>query len=273
MLSADMWERAGDLVSALGTSDFGPKFLDVFGDALEAEHCTVFAFAGSSAPSAVLAEARNAGDRLRVRSLACAFASGEFAHDPNVGRLRHLDDGLAVYTLAPDELPDQLFRRRFYDDPRIVDELVTLAHTPRWQLYLSFYRTDPGCRFRATGVDAFRACAPFAVQLLEKHVECATLRSHSVQPQHEPLHRASREQLFGQLREALLASGYRLTPREAEVCTAIALGYTVAGTGLRLRISSHTVATHRKRAYAKLGISSQNELFARYVDTLRAAVA
>lgn len=268
-----MWERTGDLVAALGTSDFGPKFLDVFGEVLEAEHCTVFAFAGSSAPFAVLAEARSASDRIRVRNLACAFASGEFEHDPNVGRLRRLDDGLAVYTLTPDELPDQLFRRRFYDDPRIVDELVTLAHTSRWRLYLSFYRTDPGCRFRATGVDAFRACARFTVQLLEKHVECATLRSLSAQPRPDPLHCASREQLFGKLRGALLASGHWLTPREAEVCTAIALGYTVAGAGLRLRISANTVATHRKRAYAKLGISSQNELFARYVDTLRTWIA
>jgi DNA-binding CsgD family transcriptional regulator len=28
------------------------------------------------------------------------------------------------------------------------------------------------------------------------------------------------------------------------------------------------VATHRKRAYSKLGIGSQNELFARYFDSL-----
>jgi DNA-binding NarL/FixJ family response regulator len=46
------------------------------------------------------------------------------------------------------------------------------------------------------------------------------------------------------------------------------LGYTVLGMSLNMRISVNTVATHRKRAYTKLRISSQNELFARYFDTV-----
>jgi len=62
-----------------------------------------------------------------------------------------------------------------------------------------------------------------------------------------------------------------LTQREADVCAAIALGYTTVGIGLNLGISVNTVATHRKRAYAKLGISCQNELFARYFDSLGGA--
>jgi DNA-binding CsgD family transcriptional regulator len=52
-----------------------------------------------------------------------------------------------------------------------------------------------------------------------------------------------------------------LTRREAEVCTGIVLGYTILGLSMNLGISVNTVATHRKRAYAKLRISSQNELF------------
>jgi DNA-binding CsgD family transcriptional regulator len=76
------------------------------------------------------------------------------------------------------------------------------------------------------------------------------------------------ERVYRTVCDALLNSGHGLTPREAEVCASIVLGSRISGTSRRLNISTHTVATHRKRAYSKLGIGSQNELFARYFDTL-----
>ena len=81
---------------------------------------------------------------------------------------------------------------------------------------------------------------------------------------------ADREQIYQSVCEVLFNSGHGLTRREAEVCASIVLGRKVAGTSRKLNISAHTVATHRKRAYSKLGIGSQNELFARYFDSLQA---
>jgi DNA-binding CsgD family transcriptional regulator len=40
-------------------------------------------------------------------------------------------------------------------------------------------------------------------------------------------------------------------------------GLTSAGIALDLRISLNTVLTYRKRAYGRLGVSSQAELFSR----------
>jgi LuxR family transcriptional regulator, activator of tox operons len=51
-----------------------------------------------------------------------------------------------------------------------------------------------------------------------------------------------------------------LPPREAEVCGAIASGMTSEAIALTLGISVNTVLTYRKRAYMRLGVSSQNEL-------------
>ena len=48
--------------------------------------------------------------------------------------------------------------------------------------------------------------------------------------------------------------------RETEVCAAITLGMTSEAIALNLGISVNTVLTYRKRAYARLGISCQNEL-------------
>jgi DNA-binding CsgD family transcriptional regulator len=51
-------------------------------------------------------------------------------------------------------------------------------------------------------------------------------------------------------------SDVRLTEREAEVLRLIARGYTYAEAALRLGLSPHTVASHIKKAYRKLGVHS-----------------
>jgi DNA-binding CsgD family transcriptional regulator len=93
-------------------------------------------------------------------------------------------------------------------------------------------------------------------------VPCAPRDEVTRQPDWERVYRA--------VCDVFVNSGHGLTPREAQVCACIVLGNKVTGTSRRLGISTHTVATHRKRAYSKLGIGSQNELFARYFDSLRA---
>lgn len=62
-------------------------------------------------------------------------------------------------------------------------------------------------------------------------------------------------------RERLRTVAPLLSPRELEVCIRIMLGVTSEGIGIDLGISRNTVLTYRKRAYARLNISSQNQLF------------
>ena len=60
----------------------------------------------------------------------------------------------------------------------------------------------------------------------------------------------------------------RLTAREAEVCERILIGYTSTGISLDLDIKPSSVNTYRRRAYEKLGIATQNELFALCLEAL-----
>ena len=52
-----------------------------------------------------------------------------------------------------------------------------------------------------------------------------------------------------------------LTPREREVCCRILSGLSSEAISQELGISLHSTLTYRKRAYQRLGISSQGELF------------
>lgn len=58
-----------------------------------------------------------------------------------------------------------------------------------------------------------------------------------------------------------------LTNREQSVCVGILTGHTTEAIALHLGISINSVLTFRRRAYQKLGISSQNELFMRVLET------
>jgi DNA-binding CsgD family transcriptional regulator len=55
--------------------------------------------------------------------------------------------------------------------------------------------------------------------------------------------------------------GDRLSNRETAVCAHIIAGHSTESIALNLGVSPHSIATYRQRAYAKLNISSQNELF------------
>jgi DNA-binding CsgD family transcriptional regulator len=64
--------------------------------------------------------------------------------------------------------------------------------------------------------------------------------------------------------EALFASREplaSLTAREKEVCLRILSGYSSETIAADLGIGLNSAFTYRKRAYQKLGIASQNELF------------
>ena len=61
-------------------------------------------------------------------------------------------------------------------------------------------------------------------------------------------------------RARLAAVAPSLSARERDVCALIASGLTSEGIALELGVGINTVLTYRKRAYARLGISSQNEL-------------
>jgi DNA-binding CsgD family transcriptional regulator len=53
-------------------------------------------------------------------------------------------------------------------------------------------------------------------------------------------------------------SAVRLTARETEVLRLIARGYTYARAAQRLGLSPHTVASHIKKLYSKLGVHSSS---------------
>lgn len=59
-----------------------------------------------------------------------------------------------------------------------------------------------------------------------------------------------------------------LTKREREVCHLLLRGHSAKSSARELAISPETIRMHRKNLYTKLGIGSQAELFALFIDWL-----
>nr|WP_174822800.1 helix-turn-helix transcriptional regulator [Ruegeria lacuscaerulensis] len=58
-----------------------------------------------------------------------------------------------------------------------------------------------------------------------------------------------------------------LTAREAEIVQMVLKGHSSLSISLELQITISTVKSHRRNAYAKLGVSTQSQLFRAYVDS------
>lgn len=261
------------LVGEIGTNDFDQQFYDLSREILNVNQCTVFRFTTGEQPECLLAEANHSQYRSLIRGIAQDFAREGYQRDPNLigpGSMIPSGNRLIVRCVSPSHVRDVAFRKRFYDEALVRQELAMIASINGQTLYCSFFRSEEQKDFASEDAQQLQVLGNFLIQTLGKHAEIVGMRQGQQPQRPEPatLCPERRERMYQELRATLLKAPGGLTQREAEICASIALGYTTLGISLKLGISINTVATHRKRAYAKLGISSQNELFARYFDSM-----
>lgn len=104
---------------------------------------------------------------------------------------------------------------------------------------------EPGRRFLMDHADLLAS-------VVERHFElCPPVAGHSLAGWTERLR--------------ALPNGKQLSVREALVCAHILQGGSNEAIGVQLGISRHSVVTYRRRAYAKLNINSQTDLFANLI--------
>jgi DNA-binding CsgD family transcriptional regulator len=256
MASRNLLEPVGDMVALLGSRAFGSGFFHIVNDMIGIDHCTVFISRGDG-PRTLVAEAQSEPTADRVRSLAKSYVRSGYHSDP-VWETCKSRRNCEAFILSPPELADDRYRQEFYIKPNIKHELALTTAIADDRIYAGFYRENGKEDFSADSVDIMRQCGRAIMQVLQKQGE---LSQEMEPPRAQPI---SQKALLDRVRTAIVADNNSLTAREAEICASIVLGYTVLGISLNLGISINTVATHRKRAYAKLRVSSQNELFARY---------
>ena len=185
-------------------------------------------------------------DRRRV--FVSEYIEGPYLLDPFCqAAIRPVAEGLyRLRDFAPDRFYQGEYFRNYYMRTEIAEEIGFFAHMPDdCQIVLSLMRQE-----KTFSLGEFRRLAALAPLV------CALMRQHWAG--------LSRE---FEARNVTAAPPRldRLTGREREIVSYILKGHSAEATAAALGIASGTVRIHRRNIYAKLGISSQRELFARYL--------
>ena len=231
------------LIDALGSPAFVPSLFSAMRGIVGCEHVTAFAWPEGGAPR--LLYAADAGGVGAARAAASRYLSGYWPDDP-ANRMASAtlgDNGLALRLLATD-LPTGGYRRECYTTLGLVDRFSVLRCAGLGQVRMNFYRARTAGRFSDDDMDRIIEAAP---------VLLALLMQNEPPPAALPTAAAAMD---ARLRQACPV----MSMRERQVCVGIGRGLTSEAISLDLGIALNSVLTYRKRAYAKLGISSQNEL-------------
>lgn len=178
----------------------------------------------------------------------------------------HIEPGLyRLRDVAPDRFYHSEYYRSYYRRTGLAEEIGFLASLPRdMMLVISLMRAGTGTPFSERDMGKLRRVEPLVHASSGKLWRLIThLRPDLTED--KPAEQAMDLQLssaFENFGEGVL------TRREREVVRMVLRGHSSESIGRRFGITTGTVKIHRKNIYAKLGISSQSELFSHFISYL-----
>lgn len=242
------------LVAAIGQADatsFASEVLNTLGAAAKISQCTIFAYEFGNRPRTVSVADRRGGRFLR--DVADVYSKLYYVLDGNQGIVTATHAArpgapMVIHQQTSADISHEGYRAACYSDPNVCDRLSLLLQ-PADHIWLSvnLYRDSTHANFQPQEIALVEALAPL-IGHAAKH--------------HYALHGQS-QQGIPQLMLARLRSACPTLPkRELDVLRGVLEGSSAAEIGEVLGIKPASVVTYQKRAYQRLGVSSQRQLFA-----------
>ena len=248
------------IIDALGERRFETELLSFLHAIGGADHCAIFRV-GPDDLSEVASASLDGSDTAHQQ--ANLYLGGQFwRRDPAIQAARHvIPEGRAsIVRMQVDEIRDAEFRDAIYRRKRIKERVLICGRRGDASFGLSILRSESHGPFGAPDLQRLTSASEILMSLLRKH---AALRRE------EPNVAASLRSV--DMIEAVLADATpRLSKRELQVCARLLGGLAASAIARDLGIGDESVATYRKRAYHRLGITSKHELMLWYLDLWRA---
>jgi DNA-binding CsgD family transcriptional regulator len=254
-------EALPQVADAIGTGSFARRLIDALRLVLPFDWWMVMVYHPQANPD-MLDE--NFTGSWRERGLT-TYVGAFFVLDPFYIMSRSLDhpEVCRLGDIAPDGFLESEYHRAHYATGRIGDEVGFLwPLEPGITFAVSLERSQNGVAFSADDVRHLETVQPLLYALARKHWAASHPRSVGVVPLE-----------LGRLVQEAAAEFGRdaLTPRECEVVKLVLRGYSTKSVSQSLGISPGTVKVHRENIYAKLGVSSQAELFNLFIASVSTA--
>ena len=252
--------RATRLVAAIGEEDanaFAAEVLKTLGDVVPISQCTVFAYEFGNRPRTV-SVADHRGGRF-LRDVAETYARLFYALDGNqkiISATSHERPGtILLHQQTSEDIVHAGYRAACYQMPNVCDRIALLLQ-PAENIWLSvnLYRDRDRGLILPGELEQIEALAPVLAHASRHHYALAGQHQQSI-PQ----------LMLARLRSICPD----LSKRELDVLRGVLEGRTAHEISELMGIKSSSVLTYQKRAYHRLGISSQRQLFALCLSTSR----
>lgn len=257
--SATFLDEFATAIAVVGTRRFEAALLQAICALTLVDHLTILTYQ----PTEGL---RTLGVASRVslsaaRSLTRDYVATHHVLDPNFAELASGAGARRVLVRQhdPRRLKTKPYQERFYTGVGIIDKISYIWQAADVGYYVNFYRTLRSGHFVRLDAVKFSEAARFV---------SALVRLHSGRKRVQSALGGASADMAGAL-TSLLSD--RLTKRESEVLVCILQGMRTEGIAIQLGVKPASIVTFRKRAYTKLGIATQAELFACCLHALPAA--
>lgn len=254
---ARLLDTFAEVVAAVGTPRLDRLLLQALQSVATVDDLTILVL-NPGAPLQLLGLASRTNTGV-LRSLTRDYVAEHHCQDPNFSELSQATRSRRVLVRRHDfsRLKTKAYQTRFYTSVGVVDKLSYIWRSGRTAYYVNLYRYVSSGPYTAGEVQALTAMARFLANLIRLHSARWGLGA------------AMRRQEGADMAERLVTLlDARLTVREAMVLSRILKGMQTEGIALDLNVKPASVVTFKQRAYTKLGISTQAELFARCIATL-----
>jgi len=255
-----------DISRCIGSDDFDQRLFVFLNEHLRVDHFAVFTY--SEAEGAGHLFTRSIMPEDEAEGLARDYVSRFHQRDPHFsheGESADSPDLAPVHPSLSDEY-DPEYRDHFFIQHDLVDKLSVIRKVDEGYIYCNFYRIGESGRFTGPEQKMFDSVLPLITNLIACHFRILRLQNDGG-PEEKPTARS----LVHSVISHRAAPFDRLTRRESEVCERILVGFTSTGIALDLGIAESSVNTYRRRAYEKLQIATQNELFSLCISALNAS--
>jgi DNA-binding CsgD family transcriptional regulator len=246
-----------NVILSIGTPRFNEALFDTFERGLRVRQVALYRFGPADAPETLMAQ-DNRSDGC-VHTLVHDYVGGYHRHDPFRAHYRNCEvRRVEVENLTVKQIADTQYAQRLYVEPGIAGKLSLVLRRASDALCLSLYRDRKDRGFNNEDMGRIHRMKLDLAAALDRHLSLTA----------EPPPAS-----FDQLVQLLAADprGRALSGRERTICARLLMGYSNEAIALELGISFHSVRTYRRRAYFKLGVTSQNELFSLVLSNRPAA--
>lgn len=244
------------VVASLGTEEFEPQTLRLLNEMAGAEHYSVYRLragrpeflGGASIRGRHAVNDSAKGKRWPARSYVELHEADELTRDSTRAVVVH--DRV-------DEVADPALQSAL-EYFQIVDRVMVCGRLIDDVYALSLLRSQESGQFDEQGLNELAASADVLVAACAKHASLHWDRERAL------AHFKSVDVIEANLR----AGKWGLSERELQVSARILFGISAYGIALDLGLGEETIATYRKRLYARLKIAGRHELLQKYLSLL-----